>query len=499
MQSEFETLKRREVWKLMPRSPDRKILGSRWVFTYKKDDTNKIVKFKARLVAQGHTQIKGQSYDEVFSPVINFTLIRVFFVILVVQRKWVHLQLDVTGAYLYAPLSEEIFINQPKGFEDPKLPNHVCLLKKALYGLHQSGKEWFAEINKVLLKFNFRRFESCNCVYSLNGEVVLLLYVDDIVLIGKTQEVVNKVVQLLRSEFEIVILGRTKRLLGVEFIETNTSLAIHQKMYIEKLAKEYHKFNIPITSLPIAKGTILSKNQSPTTEDEKNEVMRLPYRSLIGSLAYLAGKTRPDISYAVNVLSQFQENPGIFHWDVLLKVLGYVNQSKDYKLDLSCEATMDLICFSDADFATNRDDRVSMGSYLVSINRAPISWRAFKQKTVSLSTMESELISMTEAAKEIVWIQRVLAECGKYSLLKGDSISCILYADNQAAISFAKSDIENHRTKHIDVKLHYIRHLINEKLFELKFVSTKNNVADFLTKPHTKVEVQKFVNKMFTK
>lgn len=185
MEEELKTIKDRDVWTLVEKPKNEKVLGSRWVYTLKCNSENKIVRFKARLVAQGFRQEKGIQYDQVFSPVVNFTIIRLFFSTLVSGLKWYHIQMDIRCAYLYAPLSEKIYIKQPVGFTNPDKPDHVCLLTKALYGLHQSGREWFYELNSVLETLNFRKLEWTNCVYSFNSNVVLLLYVDDIILIGK--------------------------------------------------------------------------------------------------------------------------------------------------------------------------------------------------------------------------------------------------------------------------------------------------------------------------
>ncbi|GBN92947.1 Retrovirus-related Pol polyprotein from transposon TNT 1-94 [Araneus ventricosus] len=153
MQDELQTLKDRKVWELQELTDKSKVLGCRWLFSIKRDDKNKIKRFKARLVAQGFKQRKGESFDEVYSPVVNFGIIRFFFAILVCLNKWLHLQCDVKCSYLYAPLKEQIFMKQPPGFEHN--PNLVCRLQKALYGLHQSGRAWYFEIHRILGELGF--------------------------------------------------------------------------------------------------------------------------------------------------------------------------------------------------------------------------------------------------------------------------------------------------------------------------------------------------------
>ncbi|GBN06469.1 Retrovirus-related Pol polyprotein from transposon TNT 1-94 [Araneus ventricosus] len=255
MKEEIQVIKERKVWDLVPKPPNGKVIGCRWVYTLKQDERDVIVRYKARLVAQGFGQIQGIHYDEIFNP---------------------------------------------------------------------------------------------------------------------------------------VVLGKTRKLLGVEFEEMGNELFIHQSEYIHKVCEKYQCFNYPVTSLPIAVGIVLSKTQCPSTEVEISEISKFPYRNLLGCLYFISGRTRPDICYAVNILSQFQSNPGLVHWNKLLKLHGYVTQTKNYKLKLSETNNLNINCYSDADFAANRDDRISIGGLILFIDNSPIIWKTFKQKCVSLSTMESE-------------------------------------------------------------------------------------------------------------
>lgn len=490
MKEELQTIKERKVWNLIPKPENAKVLGCRWVYTLKRNEKGKPKSFKARLVAQGFRQIKGESYDEVFSPVVNFAIIRFFFSLLVSLNKWEHQQCDVKCAYLYAPIDKEIYMHQPPGFEIGK--NLVCKLQKALYGLHQSGRNWFFEIHGILGKLGFKKFEWCNCAYRYKKNVILLLYVDDMIIFGKDQNDIDTVISLLKCHFELKLLGRTRKLLGVEFEEHDGNVFIHQHDYIKKICLIFNEYRYPISSLPIAKGIIYSKTKGPQTENEKNEMQRIPYRSLIGHLAFLAGRTRPDITYAVNLFSQYQEEPGMTHWNGLLKLLGYLDYTKDMKLCLSNIRSLDLHGYSDADFANNRDDRTSMGGHIILLDKVPITWRTFKQKVVALSSMESEFIALTEASKELTWFHRILSECVNIKIIPQNYPIPRLYVDNQACIEFVKSPIESHRTKHIDVKLFFVRDLVYKKIFTVHYIQSNRNLADVFTKGQTKTDLNKF-------
>ncbi|GFX34793.1 retrovirus-related Pol polyprotein from transposon TNT 1-94 [Trichonephila clavipes] len=313
---------------------------------------------------------------------------------------------------------------------------------------------------------------------------------DDMIIFGKEMEKVNFVLQLLQKNFDLKIMGKTKKLLGIEFEEIGNSLFIHQRSYIRRLCEIFEKYKYPVSSLPISKGQLLSKLDSPKTSEE---ILTVPYRNLIGSLSFIAICTRPDIMYAVNVLSQFQANPGIKHWNCLLRLLGYLKYTQEYKLELSKVKSLKLRCYSDSDFATNRDDRVSMGGFITFIDESPISWRTFKQKSVSLSTMEAEYVSLTEAAKEFIWLKNVINN----KSLNLELSENVMFCDNQAAISFSKSPVENYRTKHIDVRYHFLRNLIYDKVFQIKYIGTKNNLVDIFTKPMVKEKLLEFCRKLF--
>ncbi|GFY29748.1 retrovirus-related Pol polyprotein from transposon TNT 1-94 [Trichonephila clavipes] len=251
-------------------------------------------------------------------------------------------------------------------------------------------------------------------------------------------------------KFDLKVLGKIKKLLGIEFSDINEQHFIHQKQYIGKICKVFSKYNFPQASLPIAKGAALSKLDSPSNAIEVEEMSKFPYRKLLGCLSFIANRTRLYISYAVNILSQFQESPGIKHWNILLKLLGYLSDTRDLKLNLSHVERLKLNYFSDSDFAANRDNRVSIGGLILMIHNVSVSWRTFKHKCVSLSTMEAEYISLTEAAKEIIWIQTVINECStdlmadKVMFLRSNQGGRI--DGNESVVDSFRSDLVNFKS-----------------------------------------------------
>lgn len=495
MQEEINMMHDREVWELADPPENANVLGSRWVFTLKRNAKNEIVRYKARLVAQGFKQQKGETYDDVFSPVVNFSVIRLLFIIFVSLLNWQYIQLDITSAYLYAPLENDvIYMYQPQGFVNNEFGSKVCFLKKALYGLHQSARAWNTEFEQTLTNLNFNKIDSCNGVYVYkNCKAVLIYYVDDILLFSKSRNCINEILSLIKNKFDIKILGKTQKLLGIEFLENNKQLFIHQQTYINKLYNDYQSYDIKLSTLPISKNLKLSKRDCPDTDIESKKMKSFPYRNLLGSLAFIANRTRPDITFAVNFLSQYQENPGFKHWQALLRLLGYLKYTSHYMLNLSNVCSLNLIAYADADYASNIDDRKSCSGYLLLLDQAPISWSSRRQKCVALSTLESEYVAVGEAAKEFVWIQRIV----KNELLNLKLNCNIMYCDNLSTIEFTRSNIENHRTKHIEVRHHYIRELVENKMFNVTHINSKNNLADIFTKPQTKESLLRFCSKMF--
>ena len=496
MQEEMNNMRQHKVWHLVSPPTNKTPLGSRWVYTLKRDEHGTIARFKARLVAQGYTQVKGETYDETFSPVVNFSIIRFFFALLVVCCKWLNLQCDIKSAYLYAPIDEEILMYQPPGFVEKGKENLVCRLNRALYGLHQSGRLWYFEFNSVLLELGFKKFQWCNCAYYFQNNTVLLVYVDDIVIFGKNKNCIDKAIERLKVKFDLKILGTTIKLLGVEFLYSNDCIRIHQGLYIDEVLNRFKSYHFPISSLPIVKGVKYSKSDCPSTETEQHEMARFPYRNVLGCLSFIAGRTRPDLAYAINIFSQFQNNPGITHWNGLLKLLGYLAYTNHYKLKLQCKVPH-IDAYSDADFASSRDDMVSLGGQIIFLDKAPIHWKTFKQRAVSLSTMEAEFVAMVETTREIIWLYNVLSECFEYKIITGNKEKPVLYADNMAAINFSKSPIENTRSKHINVKLFFIRELLQNKVFSVRYIRSCLNLADQFTKPLTKYNLLKYVNVIF--
>ena len=407
--------------------------------------------------------------------------------------SWYHCQIDVKAAYLYGSLKETVYLEQPKGFVQKGSENKVCLLNKAIYGLHQSGREWNSELDQILTEIGFKKLNWSNCVYHKDFNVVLVVYVDDCVIFGKTKTLLDNVIYSISQKLEITILGKIKYLLGVNFETIGNQVYVHQKTYIERLMLKFSKLPKSVVKLPFKVASILPLKINER-EIEENDLMRqFPYRSMIGCLSFLANRSRPDISLAVNIMSQFNNGYSFQHWKYVVDIMNYVFLTKDYMINISDVKNFDLIAYSDADWGSSHTNRHSSSGYLIYFGGIPISWKSSKQKCIALSSMESEFISLTECVKETLWYSRVLNE-----LYLCDRIKPCIFCDNQSAIFFLNNNQENVRTKHIDIKYQFIRKLFNDNLFEIKYISSKKNYSDFLTKPLLQNKFDEIVKQIFT-
>ena len=472
MRSELETLAERGVYELVPR-PKGKVIGSRWVYSHKRNREGVIERYKARLVAQGYTQRFGLDYDLSFSPVVNFSLVRLFYFSFCVCAGWLSAQFDVKCAYLYGDLSHTTYLEQPEGFADCPT-THVWLLRKALYGLHQSGLEWFRKLHATLIDLGYERCKWCNCVYFLGDELIVLVYVDDLAVFGQCQASLDRCTSQIASKFSIKFLGTVANFLGVSIDTLDSGLHVfHQMPYIRSLVEKFGPTACP-RRVPVPQGTVV------TRADGSEISLPYPYRSLVGSLLYLALRTRPDILFSIVTLSQFNSCYGETHWHLLMGVLSYIESTAGLRVAYHRVTCPRLVCYTDASFASCVDTSRSTGGYVILLGDCPVAWACRKQTVVATSSMYSEYIALFELVVELQWLVPIFQFiCG---ILNWEFTRPLVFCDSGSAISFVQNAIERSRTKSLGVTYHAVRESYEQGLFELKYVRTGDNVADIFTK-----------------
>lgn len=484
MKEEMDSLDKNETWVICELPKGRKAIGCKWLYKVKTDLNGEVDRFKARLVVQGFSQKFGIDYDEVFAPVVKQSTLRILLSIASFKKLKVY-QFDVKTAFLNGILNEEIYMKQPPGFEIKGKENHVCLLKRSLYGLKQAPKSWNDAIDETLITFGFQRCLSDNCLYfkrfSDGNWCILLIYVDDILITATSEEISKEVERQISSIFEIRSLGEVNHYLGMEVKRENDIYTINQNQFIKKIIKEFGLTDAKESKIPLDSGYEKNQQGQPLLPTNKD------YQKLVGSLLYISLNTRPDIAASVAILAQKVSKPSMYDWNELKRVLRYLKGSNNLKLYLSSNEEQDLTGYADANWGENRDDGKSNSGYLFKLNGGTISWCSRKQKCVALSSTEAELIALTEAVKESIWLKKLLKEI---DFKIQDKI--VIFEDNESTRKIIMTDKQSNRTKHISVRYHFIRDLVKKNEISIDYCPSDDMIADTLTKPLSRVKFQKF-------
>ena len=476
MDSEFNSLMENRTWVLVPRPSNANIVTGKWVYAIKKDESGKIIRYKSRWVARGFTQVKGLDYHEVFAPTVRSTSIRIILSI-ICTRGMVAMQYDVETAFLNGIIKEDIFMEQPTGYE--RGLNMVCKLKKSIYGLKQSGREWNTVITSFFKERNFRVSDVDTCLFFRRKEgklTIVSIYVDDLIIAADKNQDIDDLVLDLKAKFKIKELGSLNFYLGIKIKRNDTVMQLSQDAYKMKILKKFEKYRYGKGRAPISK--VLEKNKA-----EKRRQEDYPFQQILGSLMYLSTSTRPDITFAISFLSRRMKNPVEFDEKMLSGVLKYLEEIGDLELnykrmnDLEADEVQ-ISLYTDSDWGGDKEDCASTSGYLCFVNGNLISWRPKKQDRVAMSSTEAEYISLFHGVQEAIWVKQLLE--GLNFKIKDNHVK--VYVDNKGAISLAENAVYSPRTKHVDLKYHFTRQAVARGDIKIEYVNTDNMVADGLTK-----------------
>lgn len=478
IEDELVKLRTLKTWKITDLPKGRRSVGSKWVFTVKYTPTGLLDKFKARLVAQGFSQSPGVDFKETFSPTVRFESLRTLLAIGAALDYEIH-QTDVVSAYPRSTLHAEVYMRIPKGVE---APSGKCLqVLKSLYGLKQSGREWYLEAVRGLAKLGLEPTFADACVFvRKDGKIIVGLYVDDMIILAGGLAAVQEFKEAIAKLWEIKDLGEVKKILGLEVTRDRQrkSIRIAQVGFTDELVSEYKLTDCRPAATPCGSPVTLE----PTSErDRLTDVDR--YQRVIGQLMFLMRGTRPDICFVVVRLSRYLAKPAERHWKCAMQVLRYLKGTRKFGVGYSGQSVgQRLGGWVDSDYAGDITDRKSTYGSVFMLHGGPVSWTSKKQASVSTSTTEAEYVALCQGSKEAVWLRQLLRETG-FSQFLGDSLGVQMYSDNQSCISLAENPEGHARSKHIDVQYHFSRQLLEYGKIQLEYCPTQDMLADVLTKP----------------
>ncbi|KAG7533536.1 Zinc finger CCHC-type superfamily [Arabidopsis thaliana x Arabidopsis arenosa] len=420
---ELNQFTRNDVWDLVPRPAHVNVVGTKWIFKNKIDESGNVVRNKARLVARGYSQVEGVDFDETFAPVARLESIRLLLGIACVLKIKLH-QMDVKSAFLNGLLKEEVYVAQPKGFEDPHFPAHVFKLKKALYGLKQAPRTWYERLAQFLLDNGFQRGSVDKTLFIFRSDsdiLIVQVYVDDIVFGSTKTELVNKFVKTMTTEFEMSMVGELNYFLGLQITQSAEGIFISQSTYAKNLIKRFDMQTSKTAHTPMSTASKLTKDEAGQAVDQKL------YRAMIGSLLYLTA-SRPDLCYSVGLCARYQACPRVSHLNAVKRIIKYVKGTVEYGLFYTKHTNHNLAGFCDADWSGCLDGRRSTSGGCFFLGNNLIAWHSKKQNCVSISSTQAEYIAMGSCCTQLLWMKQMLADYGMTSEI------LLIHCDNTGSL-----------------------------------------------------------------
>ncbi|KAJ9552305.1 hypothetical protein OSB04_016350 [Centaurea solstitialis] len=471
MQEELLQFVLQHVWDLVDLPRGHRVIGTKWIFINKTDERGIVIKNKARLVAQGYTQEEGIDYDDVFAPVARIEAIRLFLAFASYKGFKVY-QMDVKSAFLYGTIDEEVYVSQPPGFEDPKYPDKVYKLRKALYGLHQAPRAWYDTLSSYLLENKFERGVIDKTLFIKRTKTDMLLvqiYVDDIIFGSTRDDMCKEFEELMHKKFKMSSMGELTFFLGLQVKQKVDGIFINRSKYVASMLQKFGLNDAKPAS------TSMETHKHLTADVEGEEVEVHNYRSMIGSLMYLTA-SRPNIMFVVCVCARYQVRPKESHLHAVKRIFKYLKGQPRLGLWYPNDSSFDLVAYTDSDYGGANLDRKSTSGGCQFLGGRLVSWQCKKQTTISQSTIEAEYIAASQCCSQVLWIQNQMQDYG-LSFLQTP-----IYIDNNSAISIVNNPVKHSKTKHIEIKYHFIRDCNEKKLIQVLKVHTDDQYADLFTK-----------------
>ncbi|SDA05543.1 BZ3501_MvSof-1269-A2-R1_Chr5-2g07496 [Microbotryum saponariae] len=469
-----------KVFTIEPRSsvpPGATIVTSKFVWKTKRNASGEVTGRKARLVAQGNRQRDGIDFSETFAPVARFSSIRCLLALAAANGYHVH-QADIDKAYLHGELDHDIWMTTPRGFDFPS--DKVLRLRRSIYGLKQAGRIWNRHIDTSLRNLGYKATGTDHCIYSRIDDQqrphYIALYVDDLLIVSPALDEIERVISGLEQRYGVKRLGPAEYILGIQIRRLDDgSIALSQERYIMDVLARFH-FDTTTrgTTVPMTPGLSLTAIPGQGTER-----IRSWYLQAIGSLLYISLGTRPDIAFAVSYLSRFANNPGRRHWIAVKHVLRYLRATyRDELLYARGPAKVTgVVGYSDANWGACVDTSISTMGYVFYLAGAAVSWSSKRQTRVADSTTDAEYLALSHAGKEAIYLNQLLSELHVCPIAAAH-----IFTDNEAAAAVAHDPVRTSGTRHIRLREHFVRDMVNRGDISLSHVGTADMVADVFTK-----------------
>lgn len=484
MAEELAALEANNTWTVQTLPPGKITIGCKWVYKAKLKADGSLDRYKARLVAQGFTQQAGIDFQDTFSPVAKLTTVRLLLSI-AAQLNWNFLQLDINNAFLNGELREEVYMKLPKGYPIQG-ENIVCMLNKSLYGLRQASRQWFHKFSSTVLKLGFVQSTADHSLFSMGSGpqlVILLVYVDDIILAGPDLSLIHKVQTWLEENFKLKIIGDLKYFLGLEIAKSTKGIHLCQRKYAVQLLQDTGYISAKRLPIPMDPNIHLNDVDGDPLPDVSM------YRRLIGRLMYLT-ISRPDITFAVNRLSQFLAAPRTPHLNAVHHLLQYIKGTPVQGIFFPANSSLRLSAYVDAEWGSCQITRKSTSGFCIFLGESLVAWKSKKQPTVARSSAEAEYRALAALTSELLWIKQLLR------VFEVPITSVMIFCDSNSAIQLASNPPSHERSKHIDIDCHFIREHVGTGFLNLVYVPSHQQLVDPLTEALPRVLFQSLISKL---
>ncbi|MBW0555708.1 hypothetical protein O181_095423 [Austropuccinia psidii MF-1] len=477
VQNEFSSLERHGVLEEVDLQKGLRLLDTTWVFREKTDSLGNIIEQKSCLCVQGFLQVENLDFHETFAPTGRLSTLRFLLGYCANHNFDLH-QMDVKTAFLHGDLDKDLVIRLLEGYDNPHSKSICLKLKKSLYGLKQSPRNWYLKIRKFFVEAGFRPSAANPCFFIRNNPdpCFVFMHVDDLVIGGTNLNVFRSQIS---SVFDMKDLGDLCYVLGMKVTRNRVDRVIflNQELYVNSLLNSFGMGSCKPASTP----QVPSSRLVPHVSTE-SQPATIHFRRAVGLLKYLVACTRPDLAYSASCLSQFLSLPSHDHELAFKHVLRYLKGTSTWGLWLGkIGNNSSITAYCDSDWGSNYDSRSFSGSCVLLYGL--VGWKTTKQEVVALSSTEAEYHSISNCCQDVCWLLELVSDLGL-------SIKANVFCDNQGALALLKNPLYQHRTRHIKLRLHWCRQLLEEGIVDVKYISTALMPADLLTKSLGRIQHQ---------